>query len=342
MLRVHLYGDFWNRQPLAYAPIRHRLADQITYVDDPADAQIALFSHSHDLTRHGRRLTETLAGNPNLRPVLLSEEPFWDTCWSPNPFDRYQTWAPGPLPFAVLNHFTCDVFSTRALPYFLLTDPRYIAHYRPLFDRNAGFSVAQWQARWRDAQWDAAFLAERRDADRHGPAFPDHDVWGLSPLRSRITRHCKGQVLRMGKGWEGGAPRTELPDWHADKLALLDLNCRYVSALENTHQSNYVTEKVFDAFAVGAVPLYIANPDHDVHRYVGPRSWVNLAERLPRPDAPKSQPFDARVAPSPDLTNAYVASQTRLARLFADQTTIDAELDALSDRLLRALIAQVQ
>ncbi len=276
------------------------------------------------------------------RPVLLSEEPFWDTCWSPDPFGRYQTWAPGPLPFAVLNHFTSDVFTTRALPYFLLTDPRYIAHYRPLFDRNAGVTAAQWQTRWQDARWDAAFLAERRDADRHAPAFPDHDVWGLSPLRSRITRHCKGDVLRIGKGWEGGAPRTELPDWHADKLALLDLNCRYVSALENTHQSNYVTEKVFDAFAVGAVPLYIATPGHDVHRYVGAGSWVNMADRLPTPDAPKSQPFDARVAPPAELAAAYVASQTRLARLFADQSAIEAELDALSDRLLRALTALTQ
>ena len=335
MIRIHLFGDFWNRQPLAYDAIRHRLADRITLVDHPADAQIALFSHTHDLTRHARRLTETLAQYPNLRPVLLSEEPFWDTCWSPDPFTRFQSW--GPLPYAVLNHFTCDIFSTQTLPYFLLTDPRYIAHYRPLFDRNAGFSAADWQARWQAAQWDAAFLAERRDADRHAPAFPDHDVWGLSTLRSRLTRHCKGTVLRLGKGWEGGQPRADLPDWHADKLARLDLTYRYVSAFENTHHTTYVTEKIFDAFAVGAVPLYIASKGHDVTRYVGPGSWLNLSDRLPRPDAPKSHPFDAKTPVSDQIASAYAATQIRLARLFADQTAIDRELDQLSDRLCAAL-----
>lgn len=340
MIRIHLFGDFWNRQPLAYAPIRNRLAGQITFVDEPGDAQIVLFSHIHDLTRHGHRLTNIMAQHPNLRAVLLSEEPFWDSCWMSDPFAAYQTWIGGGASFgySVLNHFTGGVFDTKAVPYFLLTDPRYIAHMRPLFDRNAGMMAADWQAHWGAADWDAAFVAERRDGVRHEPAFPDNDVYGQSVLRSRITRHCRGAaVLRLGKGWEDGKRRADLPDWHADKLERLDLKCRYVSALENTHQSNYVTEKIFDAFAVGGVPLYIAMKGHDVTRYVGQGSWVNLADRLPRKEASKSQPFDATTAISPAMTDAYVATQNRLARLFSAPAVIEGALDQLARRLAEAL-----
>ncbi len=342
MIRIVLFGHFWNRQPLAYAPIRDRLSGRIDFVDEPANAQIVLFSHTHDLTRHGAEMTNLLAVHPNLRPVLLSEEPFWDTCWAPDPFSRFQTWRVGPSGFgySVLNHFTSDIFDTTDIPYFLLTDPRYIAHYRPLFDRNAGFSAADWQVRWDGARWDAVFMAERRDAARHEPKFPEHEVWGLSVLRSRIARHCKGTaILRAGQGWDAEPPRTELPDWHADKIARLDLQCRYVSAIENTHQANYVTEKIFDAFAVGAVPFYIAAKGHQVARYVGPGSWLNLESRLPRKDAPKSFPMNAGKAVSDELASAYCANQTRLAQLFSDPTKVASELDRLSDRLFHALLS---
>ena len=340
MIQIYLFGDFWNRQPLAYAAIRQRLADRIAFVESPADAQIALFSHTHDLTRHARAMTHLLALHPNLRPVLLSEEPFWDSCWSPDPFARFQTAQDGPVQFgyAVVNHSTSDLFDTAKIPYFLLTDPRYIAHYRPLFDRNAGFGAKDWSKHWGDAKWDAAFMAEQRDSARHAPAYPGHEVWGLSVLRTRLARTCTGNaILRAGKGWEDDATRADLDDWHKDKLERLDLQCRYVSAIENTHLANYVTEKIFDAFAVGAVPLYIANKGHQVFRTVGAEGWVNLQDRLPRPNARPYQPFDAMSAVSPDLARSYAKVQTRLANLFADQTVIDTELDRFADRLFKIL-----
>ncbi len=340
MIRIFLIGDFWNRQPLAYAPIRDRLSSKIDIVDDPRDAQLALFSHPHDLATHARTLTYLVAANPRLRPVLLSEEPFWDTCWSPDPFTKYQICSAGPAPFgyAVLNHATSTIYDTTDIPYFLLTDPRYIGRYRPLFDRNAGFSASDWLDRWRKAAWDAAFVAERRDEARHAPIFATQGVWGLSGVRGRITNDCKGaKILRSGRGWDVDTRRADLPNWHADKLARLDLKCRYVSGLENTHQTNYVTEKIFDAFAVGGVPLYIAAKSHAVTRYVGEGSWINLAAHLPRKDAPKVQPFDADTTISADLARAYVGTQNHLAQLFANRARIEDEIDRLSTRLYDAL-----
>ncbi len=337
MIRVVLVGDFWNRQPLAYAPVRDRLSGKVDFVDDPADAHLALFSHAQDLANHAKALTLMVAAHPHLRPVLLSEEPFWDTCWAADPFTKYQHWTESPVPFSytVLNHATSDIYDTKAIPYFLLTDPRYIARYRPLFDRNAGFTANDWLAHWRKATWDAAFMAERRDEARHAPAFAAKEVWGLGTLRGRITLNCKGaKVLRSGRGWDVDTRRNELADWHGEKLGKLDLKCRYVSAMENTHQVNYVTEKIFDAFAVGGVPLYIATRSHAVTRYVGEGSWVNLDAHLPRKDAARVPPFDAGTAVTPDLAKAYVRTQNHLAQLFANPALISDELDRLGARLL--------
>lgn len=332
MIRILPFGAFHNRQPLAYAPIRARLAGQVELVNTPSEAQILLISHHKDLELYGTRLLRLLAARPALRVVLLSEEPFWDSCWAPDPFSRYQGFATpeGVLPYAVLNHHTSAIYRAQRIPYFLLTDPRYIAHYRPLFDRNAGRSAAEWLAHFRDVPLDAGFIGEKRSHDRHNPAFPAQDVWGLSVFRSRFTHLCTaGRVLRAGKGWSDGPPRQELPDWHADKLALLDLRCRYVAGFENTHQADYLSEKIYDAFAVGAVPLYVAGKTHAVHRLVGPAGWLNFYA-----PPPKATAFDPRRPVTATEAADYAAVQARLAVLFQDPAATETELDRLTTALM--------
>lgn len=331
-IRVFPAGSFQNRQPLAYAPILDRACQNITLVDTPDAAQIVTISHHMDLALSGPRLRRMLAATPGLHLVLLSEEPFWDTAWAPDPFSRRQQQhdtGEGLLPYTVLNHHTSGLYRAARIPYFLLTDPRYIAHYRPLFDRNAGMRVSDWLAHFRQAELDAAFMGEWRQHDRDRVEFPAHDVWGLSYFRTRMTMLCtRGRVLKAGKGWQPGPPRQELPDWHADKIAQLDLRCRYISAFENTHQNEYVSEKILDAFALGGVPLYFAGPSHAVHRLVGGGGWLNFYGTPPR--APV---FDPRRPISLTEAEAYAATQARLAALFADPTAVPAEID----RLARAL-----
>lgn len=345
------FGDFWHRQPLAYPAIADRLAGRVTLTDDPAAADLAVFAHSHDLARHGPRLAALLAHRPRLRAVLLSEEPFWDTCWAADPFSPRQVFDAGrgvAVPYAVLNHHTAPFYAADRIPYFLLTDPRYIAHYRPLFARNAGMGADDWLRHWQGVPHDAAFMAEKRTLPRHAPAFPDRGVWGLSLFRTRLARHCKGpSVLRLGQGWAEGPPRQALPDWHADKLARLDMVCRHVSAVENTHQAPYVTEKIFDAFAVGAIPLYVAGPGHHAVRLAGEGGWINLWPLMDRTGrgAPGFGPvraFDAARAPDPALAAAYAAAQGRLARLFETDAAAAAETDRLADGIAAALAALVR
>lgn len=340
MIRVLPCGAFQNRQPLAYGPILARLGHAVELVDDPADAQIALISHCMDLQLSGDRLARMRAGHPGLRIVLLSEEPFWDTGWSPDPFGRDQIFPadPAPLPVRVLNHQNSAIYRTARIPYFLLTDPRYIARYRRLFDRNAGRSVADWLAHFRAAEWDAAFLGEKRLHDRDRIAFPEQGVWGLSYYRTRFALRCtKGRVLRSGRGWEPGADRLRLEDWHGDKLSRLDLRCRHVAAFENTLQADYISEKPYDAFAVGAVPLYFAGPGHAIQRLIGApeeAGWLDF-HALP-PEAPD---FDPRRPVSLRQAEAYTATQERLARLFADPALARDEIDRFGLRLVAELRA---
>ena len=336
MIRILPCGDFQNRTPLAYAPFRDALAGEVALVDRAEDADLLLISHPMDLDRSGAELARMLARQPRLRLAMLSEEPFWDTAWGETPFCRDLTvrTSGGPITCRVISHQTSPVFASVNLPYFLLTDPRYIAHYRPLFDRNAGMSVAGWLARFRNAELDAAFMGERRLHPRDRVGFPEQDVWGLSWYRTRFAERCrKGRVLRAGKGWDDNPPRQDLPDWHADKLARLDLRCRYLGAFENTHQTDYVSEKIFDAFAVGALPLYFAAADHAVNRLIGQGGWRNFYAVPPRAPA-----FDARQPVTLAEAESYAAIQDRLARTMSDPEAAAADLD----RICAAILAELR
>lgn len=335
MIRLLPCGGFQNRSPLAYPPFRNRLASEVAVVDRAEEADLLVISHPMDLDLFGSDLALMLARHRRLRLVLLSEEPFWETAWGRDPFRRDLVAGSlhGPVACRVVSHQTSRLYHSHHLPYFLLTDPRYLAHYRPLFDRNAGRSVAGWLAHFRSAELDAAFMGERRLAPRDRVGFPAQDVWGLSWYRTRFAERCrKGRVLRAGKGWGDAPPRQSLPDWHADKLAQLDGRCRYLGAFENTHQTDYVSEKIYDAFAVGAVPLYFASPGHGVHDLVGTGGWLNFYAIPPRAPA-----FDARRPVSLPEAEAYARTQERLARLIADPACAGEDLDRICAAILSEL-----
>ncbi|MFN4102545.1 MAG: hypothetical protein ACK4GT_22515, partial [Pararhodobacter sp.] len=122
---------------------------------------------------------------------------------------------------------------------------------------------------------------------------------------------------------------------------------RHVSGIENTHQAPYVTAQIYDAFAVGAVPLYVAGPGHDAARLVGAGGWINLWDRLDRsgggpPGFGPARAFDAARPVDAALAGAYAAAQDRLARLFETDAAAEAELDRLADGIAAALAALVR
>jgi alpha(1,3/1,4) fucosyltransferase len=59
----------------------------------------------------------------------------------------------------------------------------------------------------------------------------------------------------------------------ADKLALLS-SYRFGLAIENTRFPGYVSEKLFDCFFAGCIPVYDGAPD--IHTYVPSEAFVDV------------------------------------------------------------------
>jgi hypothetical protein len=140
-------------------------------------------------------------------------------------------------------------------------------------------SVADWQDAFAARPKDISFMFERRSEAYHAVTWPKAGLIGLCSWRTELAEACHGdRVERLGQSWEGGQTRFELTtDWHMDKLTRLYDRPRLMGALENTHQRDYVTEKIFDAFACGALPVYYAELEHRIHDFDLPaESWINL------------------------------------------------------------------
>ncbi len=288
-LKVAVIGRHARRSPFSYPALADLWADWAEIAEDPAAADLVCLSHPLDLWDI-EPVPAEWAGRTPL--VLLSEEPFWDSLFSPDPL------APvidlpaahlGTVRLHQLNHHRAALFDWEHLPYLMFTDARTIPRYRARLARNA--AVRPWGWRWRHlrAPIRATFMAERREEAFHDLAIPEGDIEGLCAWRTRVALAADhARVERLGASWQGGPTRFDLEDWHEDKLRQLDGRTRTLSALENTHQPTYLSEKFLDAFACGARALYRASPAHSVHRLGLPAdAWLNVWEPRRRRRRPR-------------------------------------------------------
>lgn len=322
--------------PLSYPSLWPCFADRVQMVQDPAQADLYLFAHVMDVEHAPREMV--VDWRHRRRPVvILSEEPFWDTIWGKRPMEPriIVDTAFGPLPVVQITHQTSDVFHFERIPYYLLTNPRFGHAYRQMLARNATRSAKNWLQDWAARPLDVAFMFERRPEEIHDVHWPEGDLTGLCVWRTRLAEACRtGRVARMGRSWHDGRSRFDLRDWHADKLRRLDGRARMIGAFENTHQPDYITEKVFDAFACGALPLYFASSGHRIHDYgLPPESWLNLAGL----DARDAAERIAQQRHDPETAAAFVSAQIRLAALFHSRHVWARERKALKDRVLGVL-----
>jgi len=338
MLRVALTGAHKRRIALSYDALTPLLASEVTVTPDIAQADLVLFGHPLDVIDCPPEVQRLMQAAR--RPLaLLSEEPFWDSLFSPDPCADVVTIQPAsgaPLRLFQVNHHTSDIFAFDRIPYILLTEHRFVASLAACFRRNAQRSAADWRTAFATRQGYAAYMAERRTEPFHNVTAPEADLIGLCAWRTELALAPHAQpVDRIGSSWEGGQSRFELSDWHLDKLTRLNDRYRFVSAVENTHQPAYVSEKLFDAYACGARPLYHASDHHRVHRLGLPAaSWVNLSGLTP--DAAAAQIGTA--AWDDGFFDAYAAAQVQLAALFSDTASVVAE----RERLGRAIIAEIR
>lgn len=337
-IKVFKSGPHAHRTPLSYPALAPLFADFIDLVERPEQADLYVFSHPADVGAASKLLIEDW--RRRRRPVvILSEEPFWDTLWGRRPLARHRVLDShyGALPVIQLNHHTSSIFCFDRIPYYLLTNHRFANTYAVRFSRNAGLTTADWEARFAARKVDLAFMFERRPDPVHNMHWPAGGIIGLCAWRTALAETCStGTVERLGASWQGGPSRFELDDWYLDKITRLDDRSRLFGAFENTHQPTYITEKFFDAFACGALPLYFASPLHRIHDFsLPPASWVNLYN-LSVPDAIRTiEEFRITRA----HLEAYVDTQQRLKRLFCDTRHWVAERQRLRDALHSEFIA---
>jgi hypothetical protein len=51
---------------------------------------------------------------------------------------------------------------------------------------------------------------------------------------------------------------------------------KFIIVMENTHQEGYITEKIFNVFQAGAIPIYDGAPD--VNNFINPKSFLSFNE----------------------------------------------------------------
>jgi hypothetical protein len=335
-LRIACLGRHANRQPFAYAALRP-LWQEFADLTGPSDvADLLLLAHPSDagevpdLAERARRIPA----------ALLSEEPFWDTLFSPDPLAKtipVQT-ADGQALLHQRNHHNAAVFRHQVIPYYLLTHHRFAIRYAARFARNAALDAADWQQAFASRPLRSVFMAARRVEGFHDIKLAEGNIMGLCAWRTRLAQTCRNAVERSGEGWPGSPGRFGVADWHLDKLVRLDGKALMISALENTHQPDYLSEKLFDAFACGALPLYMASPLHRVHDLGLPeQAWINLWGTGPGGAA---RMVDALAAPGPGVCAAYAGAQKCLATIFTDNRLWLAERRRLA-QALRAVVTEL-
>lgn len=316
MLKIFLKGQRSNRTPLSYPEYIDLFKRSIRYSQGPEDADILVYSSFMDIHDEEEELQLIIAKRPDIKLVILSEEPLWDSLWSEDCFSKQGVVKVGEreVSYVFLNHWTSEIFDFEALPYFITTNNDYFARYGFLFNRNRDYNDSDLRALWDTALNQVAFYAEFQDQTEFDAGFPEYDVSGLVRFRTRVAQGVNGNgVVRVGKRWGNSTVRQLLPDWHLDKLAGLDRRSFIISGIENTHQWNYVSEKIFDAYAAIGVPLYCASSFHAVNRLVSPGSFINLYNLSVDEAVETICAFE----PGTEFIENYRASQSMLADLFS-------------------------
>ncbi|WP_260033682.1 glycosyltransferase family 10 domain-containing protein [Leisingera caerulea] len=344
MIKIYMAGRHIKRSAFSYTALAPLFSGWAERTLDPYQADLYLFAHILDIEEAPQAVVA--AWRQRRRPiVLLSEEPFWDTIWGRRPLapELIAETRFGAVPVIQLNHATSGIFRFARIPYYLLTNHRFANAYAARFARNAAWDEADWQACFEARSTDLTFMFERRPEPYHAVQWPEAGIIGLCSWRTELAEAVHGgAVERLGKSWQGGRSRFQQRNWYLDKITLLDRRARMLAAFENTHQPDYVTEKIFDAFACGSVPLYYAAPGHRIHEFGLPEdAWINLYGLSAREAVAQVEELGSgrswvqgwgrkRFA-------AYARAQRRLAELFCDPALWVAERRRLAAAVKSAL-----
>jgi hypothetical protein len=336
-MKICLLGKHNNRTPFSYSVYKAYFAERGVVIEsNPLEADYIVFGFKIDISQNLTVLAKALKKNKNLKVVVLSEEPLWDTLWSKG-FNLKETTfvdkeACIQIPYFNLNHFTSDLYSFNALPYFVTTENSYIARYASLFRRNSLLSPAEVKHVWSHALFKYAAVAEHRKGEQYEKNCEKNSFFSLSNFRTALSNQYfdKKDSLVEGKGWKNDIKRQSNVDWHVDKLCTLDRKTFVISALENTYCENYITEKIFDAFAVLGIPLYFTLNSEKMDDMLG----VKYPYYLKSKNVEAATELVDNIKIDDAFVDMYIGIQKKLAATFSDLNLIDAERHHFTDKIL--------
>jgi hypothetical protein len=326
VIRIFRSGPHAHRNPLGHAALWPLFAGQVTWTDEPEQADLYLFAHIGNIREIPQLLVEDW--RRRRRPiVLLSEEPLWDVTGGGEPLAAHSHVDTrfGLLPVHQLNHHTSDIFRFDRIPYHLLTHHQFASAYQYRFARNAVRSAADWRADFAARKEDILFPFLDRAEPPLQFDWPTADLEGLGAWRMELAAACGA-----GEERPAGFPRDTERDRYLERLTRLDGRARFLEALEPAHQPDYMTSNFFDAFACGSAPLYYASSHHRLHDLGLPaEAWVNLHGTAPEMAAgTEIRQFDAE---------AYAEAQTLLSAHFGNAGHWQQERERLGRAVMRAL-----
>lgn len=261
-------------------PAYQKLFNQHFEFVEAARARIFVFAMSFEVERFFLSHPEFLSDLRSTSVWLLSEEPLWDSTWNwQNRLDKAYSITVLGIPVVInqISHFVRSPFVALDVPYFLTTNDNFFLYYQLFFYKRMTQPLLLRQPRR------GIGLMEFRTDLRHDVLDEAGKLIGLSNYRVRLLQYLRhiGLFDAAGSGWSGPRMfperrRQEARDFHLQKLVMLESQYGFVFALENTLQLDYVTEKLFDALAVGGVPLYLANAGHEAFRFVKQECVVNV------------------------------------------------------------------
>lgn len=321
-IKIYLFGKYRNGIPFSYILYKSYFEKNFFNTKKIEDASFLVTGCVKDFYDNSEEIENLLKINPSLKLVVLSEEPFWDTVWG----DDFQNKKSSieikrngktiKLEYFNLNHITTNIFDFENIPYFITTDDNYIDRYKSMFERNMKLDASYYLNTWEKAYKKYSFFMTRRVGKNFDLDFNDNKIKGLSRFRSLLCESLNDKdVYKEGKGWIDDRQRQSLKDWHLDKINKLDQKSYIVSALENTHMNNYISEKIFDAYAVQGIPIYYADKEHRIFDLIDKNSFINISKKNIRNATKEIKNFKS----DKYFVESYIQVQAKLFKLFANK-----------------------
>jgi hypothetical protein len=334
--KIYLYGRHANRTPFSYPEYKVLFDRYVEYVNDINAADSVILGFSIDLNGLKDTYEKLLLKKPYLKFMVFSEEPLWDLMSVNDPLTNKSQWFFGDheLSFLSYNHFNSDIFNFDKVPYFLTTDSQYAARYLyHLTQRVNRFNEIELKKHWQSASVKIGFLQQRRLNENS--IRPELQHLAQSSFRTELAELLSvDNVLVEGAGWGSVSSRQRKNDWHLDKLVKYSDRVALFSGIENTLNCSYITEKIFDAFAMGSWPIYIANPSHRVFEFADKGSFTNLYGLTTWESADCLRSW----TPNSCDTDAYYHTLCRLKNLFSKPISLMEE----RLRLVQAIVQTFQ